>query len=157
MIFLHVTREWHEKFVQKFTCHTRVNVKFKLSCTVYSNTLIIGIDLKYMTSKTCIQQIKYVIKLESKKTYFNTITTVLIMLCLHSNKLNTETFLHWRILKIPTKSCFCLPACLPTGTDYIAFKLIKNKQYFRLHQPLLFQSQHCCVPSPVLCSFILTN
>ena len=34
-IFSHVTREWHEKFVQKLTCHTRVNVKFKLSCTVF--------------------------------------------------------------------------------------------------------------------------
>ena len=34
MICLHVAREWNEKFVQKIACHTHVNVKFKLSCTI---------------------------------------------------------------------------------------------------------------------------
>ena len=39
MIFLHVTHEWNEKFVQKLVCHTRVNVKFKLSCTVANSAV----------------------------------------------------------------------------------------------------------------------
>ena len=39
MIFLLVTHEWHEKFVQKLVCHTSVNVKFKLSCTVIASML----------------------------------------------------------------------------------------------------------------------
>ena len=34
MICPSVTCEWHEKCVQKLMCHTLVNVKFKLSCTV---------------------------------------------------------------------------------------------------------------------------
>ena len=39
MIFSRVTREWHEKFVQKVTCHTHVNVKFTLSCTIWLYSL----------------------------------------------------------------------------------------------------------------------
>ena len=40
MIRLCVTREWHEKFVQEFLCHTHVNVKFKLSCTVWATRVL---------------------------------------------------------------------------------------------------------------------
>ena len=35
MIFSRVTCKWHKKFVQKLACHMCVNVKLKLSCTVY--------------------------------------------------------------------------------------------------------------------------
>ena len=40
MICLRVTHEWHEKFVQKFAYHMRVNVKFELSCTVSRSIVI---------------------------------------------------------------------------------------------------------------------
>ena len=34
MVCLRETCEWHEKFVQKLSCHMCVNIKFKLSCTI---------------------------------------------------------------------------------------------------------------------------
>ena len=33
---LRETREWEGRFVQKLSCNTHVNVKFKLSCTINS-------------------------------------------------------------------------------------------------------------------------